>query len=133
MENLRSNDYRKQYFSKHHGFWGFYCCSYCGKLLTKEDATIDHIIPVNAAERHKIVAWLFRWKKEGINAQFNLTTACEHCNTSKKNRCGIWLFRGWIGRCFFPVFWFIFFITWPYFLSYAIAFFYVISTECSIF
>ena len=128
-QSLRSADYRKRYFEKHNGYFGIHCCSYCGKLLSEEKSTVDHIIPVHAAEQSRFLRWLFHWDKEGINTLLNLTVACERCNTKKGSRCGIWLLRGWIGRFFFPMFWIVFLVSWPTFLSYAIAFFYIVAEQ----
>lgn len=43
-------------------------CYYCGKRVNKDEATVDHIIPVN---------------KGGTNNADNLVCACSSCNTVK--------------------------------------------------
>ena len=128
-QSLRSLDYRKHYFEGHNGYFEIYCCSYCGRLLFKKDATVDHIVPVHAAERMRLVRWLYRREEGGINSAKNLTTACSRCNSAKGSKCGIWLLRGWMGRLIYPVLWFAFMATWPTFLSYAIAFFTVAAEQ----
>lgn len=62
---------------------GYYCrvkkrlisenphCHICGKFLTVETATIDHLIPL---------------AKGGSNGQDNLRLACEKCNSNKGNK-----------------------------------------------
>lgn len=40
-------------------------CQYCGKPLTEEEATVDHVIPLAAG---------------GTNGSSNLVVACEECN-----------------------------------------------------
>lgn len=47
-----------------------YKCHYCGKLLTRFSATIDHIQPVS---------------KDGDNSYENLITSCLHCNSKRTN------------------------------------------------
>lgn len=133
QQSLRSDDYRKQYFAKHSGYFGIHCCSYCGRLLFKKDATVDHIVPVHAAEKSKFIRWLFKGRKDGVNNVKNLTTACPHCNSAKGSKCGVWLLRGWLGRWVFPVFWIAFLASWPTFLSYSIAFFYVAAEQFCVF
>jgi len=46
-------------------------CHYCGKLLTRFSATLDHIQPVS---------------KGGDNSFDNLVTACLHCNSERGNK-----------------------------------------------
>ncbi len=46
-------------------------CHYCGKLLTRFSATLDHIQPVS---------------KGGDNSFDNLITACLHCNSERGNK-----------------------------------------------
>jgi hypothetical protein len=46
-------------------------CHYCGKLLTRFSATLDHIQPVS---------------RGGDNSYDNLVTACLHCNSERGNK-----------------------------------------------
>lgn len=48
-----------------------YCCQYCGKYLTGNQATMDHIVPKS---------------KGGTSSFANCITACYHCNNKKGNR-----------------------------------------------
>ena len=45
-------------------------CAHCGKTLTMETATIDHLIPLH---------------KGGLNDEFNLIAMCYDCNQAKSN------------------------------------------------
>ena len=45
-------------------------CAHCGKALTMETATIDHLIPLH---------------KGGLNDEFNLIAMCYDCNQAKSN------------------------------------------------
>lgn len=58
--------YRKQLLAR-----GDCRCAFCGKRLTKENSTIDHLIPQ---------------AKGGTNAPANLVLACQPCNNTKGNR-----------------------------------------------
>ena len=48
-----------------------YKCYKCGKLLTRWDATLDHILPVS---------------RGGKNTKDNLVTCCLLCNSKRRNR-----------------------------------------------
>jgi len=48
-----------------------YKCNYCGKQLTRFNATLDHLQPVS---------------KGGDNSYENLITSCLHCNSQRGNR-----------------------------------------------
>lgn len=53
-----------------------YTCVFCGAKLTRETATVDHLIPQETC------------RKQGIRASTwgNTATACEVCNRRKANR-----------------------------------------------
>ena len=53
-----------------------YTCQYCGVKLSREDATIDHIIPVEVC------------RSKGIRSSTwsNCICSCERCNRKKANR-----------------------------------------------
>lgn len=53
-----------------------YTCQFCGKKLSREDATVDHLIPVEECKRLNIRASTFT----------NCTTSCAPCNRKKRNR-----------------------------------------------
>jgi len=48
-----------------------YVCQLCGKILTPETVTIDHIVPVVSG---------------GTNALENLQPLCMHCNSTKRDK-----------------------------------------------
>jgi hypothetical protein len=48
-----------------------YKCYKCGKLLTRWDATLDHITPVS---------------RSGTNDKDNLVTCCLLCNSKRRNK-----------------------------------------------
>ena len=48
-----------------------YTCYKCGKLLTRWDATLDHILPVS---------------RGGTNTKENLITCCLMCNSRRRNK-----------------------------------------------
>lgn len=48
-----------------------YTCYKCGKLLTRWDATLDHILPVS---------------RGGKNTKDNLSTCCLLCNSKRRNK-----------------------------------------------
>lgn len=56
-----------------------YSCQYCGKKLTKKDATIDHIIPKSRIEEFDITT-------QQMQSWDNVITSCGKCNTRKSNR-----------------------------------------------
>lgn len=47
-------------------------CYLCGKILTYETATIDHVIPLS---------------KGGFHCPNNVKIACLKCNQEKSNKC----------------------------------------------
>lgn len=53
-----------------------YTCQFCGKKLSREDSTVDHLIPVEECKRLNIRASTFT----------NCTTSCAPCNRKKRNR-----------------------------------------------
>lgn len=120
-EQFRSADYRKKYFHKHPGYFGLYCCAYCGRLMEDRTATVDHIVPVNAVARSRIIRLLYHGRQDGINTLHNLTTACGKCNSTKGSKLGLWILRGWIGRRVFPLLWILLLALGPKFLSYTVA------------
>lgn len=106
----RSSDYRKQYLDKHKGFFGVYCCSYCGKLCSKSQMEVDHIYPVDGAASKTsgklwvtLNTWYLPSNNKGVNEPWNTTSACHDCNSSKSNKGGAWVWRGYLGRIIFPI------------------------------
>lgn len=68
-------NYRKLYFEYNKGVCGKYQCVKCKKWFTKEDITIDHIIPQSTLNYLPIKDVLV-----------NLQPMCRSCNSSKGNR-----------------------------------------------
>ena len=110
----RSTDYRTKYVKKHKGFFGIYCCAYCGRLCTKSTMQVDHIFPVDGVKGISgtfgklfvtFVCLLHGVKslEDGVNADWNKTAACPKCNSDKRAKKGIWTIRGYIGKILFPI------------------------------
>lgn len=112
----RSNTYRKDYLAKHKGIFGLYCCSYCGKICTRSGMQVDHIFPVNGVKNDDMESLWGRMfisligffhgpqaLKDGVNADWNKTSACPRCNGNKTDNKGIWLLRGYLGKVIFPI------------------------------
>lgn len=99
LKYTRSTTYRRAYFKAHPSPDGRYRCVYCGGIFPKKDITIDHLIPVDAAEH----SWRARdkIKKLGyssVNDVDNLVCSCRYCNSKKGTKMGLWLIRGRWGR-----------------------------------
>lgn len=106
LSNSRSADYRKKYFNSHNPdiFGRYYHCAYCGKILSKDRATIDHIIPVGKAiSSGKVRRSMRRHGINNVNDTKNLTVACAQCNRRKAARTGYWVPLGFLGSS--PWFW----------------------------
>jgi len=112
----RSKTYRKDYLKKHKGFFGIYCCAYCGRLCSKSTMQVDHIYPVNGVKEGElsnaggrmfitIISMLHGPKalKDGVNADWNKTAACPTCNHNKTDSKGLWVVRGYFGKFLFPI------------------------------
>lgn len=122
----RANDYKSQFLKTNKGLFNksLYLCSYCFKPIRDVDLLgnkippfkfyglrfrvpfrrkplrfgfsvktrkmyVDHIVPVN---------------KGGTNMRYNLTPACFKCNQKKKDKTGIWVVRGVIGKMIYTPF-----------------------------
>ena len=96
----RSADYRKVFFATFPSDeYGRYYCAYCGKRLTADEVTVDHLYPIKKGEQSlKIQKRLKRKGFSGINDPQNLVPACRSCNSKKGSKTGIWLIRGKVGR-----------------------------------
>lgn len=97
----RSANYRRNFFYDTKPVIGnLYFCAYCGKLVPRRKITVDHVIPVYAAQTSR--KWRRRLEKAGcssVNDPGNLVAACEHCNKSKGSKTSLlWLVRAKIGR-----------------------------------
>lgn len=97
----RSTNYRRIFLKNNKGVFhsGNYLCSYCGKLITPQKMTVDHLIPINKVRRRKIprlIMWLRGIKN--INDLNNLVPSCSSCNSQKSDKMGLWIIRGDIGK-----------------------------------
>lgn len=112
----RGSSCRYDFLRKHKGLFrsGIYCCSYCGKLITKRGLQVDHCVPVDKAVKGGFIRHYIRImgifssdiNKKGINGSWNLVAACGKCNGRKKAKGGLWIIRGIIGRYLFPIIWY---------------------------
>ena len=95
----RDSDYRRRYFKMNKPVIGNrYICVYCGKLLKKDDVTIDHLYPIGKATKSlKYQKKLARKGLKNINDGKNLVSACYKCNALKAADTGIWIIKGRIG------------------------------------
>ena len=95
-EYTRSSNYRMVFFEENKPAFRnkYYQCAYCGRLLTKDTVTIDHLLPIQKVKRNK-----------DRNDPRNLVAACDTCNKKKGSKGGWWIALGLIGR--YPVFWMI--------------------------
>ena len=95
----RGSDYRRRYFIMNKPvFRDKYICVYCGKLLKKDDVTIDHLYPIGKAS--KSISYQKKLNRRGlknINDGKNLVSACYKCNALKGTDTGIWILKGKIG------------------------------------
>lgn len=96
----RSSGYRKAFFRTRKPFVGnLYFCVYCGRLIPLEKVIVDHIVPVNKAERsRRVQRKLERKGFEGVNDPGNLGACCNKCNIAKGEQMGLWSYRGFIGQ-----------------------------------
>lgn len=96
----RSSNYRTAFFRTHSSQIGkYYLCSYCGKLLTKDKVTVDHLYPVKKARTsQKVQQKLRKMGYKDVNDPRNLVPACSKCNSRKAAKMGGWIIRGEIGQ-----------------------------------
>lgn len=97
--DIRSNNYRNIFFENNKGIKGYYICSYCGLIISKEKVSVDHILPINKTFKSKPLKLLKKFLKiENINDYKNLAPACKRCNSKKGSKTGLWIIRGFLGR-----------------------------------
>ena len=104
----RSCNYRKRFFDKKKGILGTnkYHCAYCGKILSKRNVQVDHLIPINKVRGPGIGRLTMRLMGiKDINSPKNLVASCEKCNKKKSDNMSGWIWSGLFGRHF--VFWII--------------------------
>lgn len=104
----RSSNYRELFFSTHRPVFGNrWFCAYCGKPITVEKLTVDHLYPVGQAKNSLFVQK--RMQLLGINDvndSKNLVPSCRRCNQRKGKKMGIWILRGFVGGKY-QYFWYI--------------------------
>lgn len=97
----RSNGYRKTFISNYETKNGMYRCAYCGKKMSQDYMTVDHIISVYKAQNEfsgKLLMKILRAKT--VNDVKNLTPACEKCNRKKGRNIEGYLINGLTGRTY---------------------------------
>lgn len=97
----RSTDYRRQFFKNNKGIFGGgnFFCSYCGKLITPQRMTVDHLIPVNKVKKKGFARFMMKIRGiNNINDLNNLIPSCSSCNSRKSDKMGLWIIRGDIGK-----------------------------------
>lgn len=96
----RSTNYRNIFFQANKPVFGkYYICAYCGCLMTREQTTVDHLIPIGAAQKSEYMRKkMLRMGYDSVNDVRNLVPACERCNQKKSAKTGRWITRGRIGR-----------------------------------
>ncbi|MCR5624484.1 MAG: HNH endonuclease [Lachnospiraceae bacterium] len=96
---VRSSNYRDKWFEKNKPVFGFYLCTYCGRLVRAKNITVDHIIPVAILKYDNDTAKQYKktLKKMGcknVNDIGNLCGSCFRCNEEKKSKTGKWVDKG---------------------------------------
>lgn len=103
-QERRSSDYRQQFFLANTGLFHkgrYYQCAYCGKIIPRDRITVDHLISVKGTQKSRMYkALLHKLKITDINDTKNLVPACQHCNSKKGSKGGLWILRGIIGKSF---------------------------------
>lgn len=101
----RGDHYRKTFFDANKGLFGngnYYWCAYCGRIFSRKNITVDHLIPVNKVlqgkEKEKYRRKLRLHGITDVNQAENLVAACRSCNLKKSTKTGIWVLRGRMGR-----------------------------------
>lgn len=99
---VRSTDYRKNFLNSYDKKDGkYYRCAYCGKKLTDQTMTVDHIIPIDKVQHNVYYRKLMGlFKVNNVNDINNLAPACERCNKRKGRKLKGYLFNGITGRTY---------------------------------
>ena len=97
----RRADYRRRFFSSHTPDIGsLYICVYCGKWMSRENTTVDHLYPVGRVARDlSLQKKLSKKGIQNINDPKNLVPSCRSCNNRKKDSMGLWILKGHLGQC----------------------------------
>lgn len=100
----RSTSYRYVFFSHNKGYGDLYFCAYCGFPHKKQKITVDHVIPIHAAQTSWILRRYLDLHRKNINDASNLVPCCKRCNRRKgSNFTPYWLIKAKFSRI--PYFW----------------------------
>ncbi|MGF7010560.1 5-methylcytosine-specific restriction endonuclease McrA [Lachnospiraceae bacterium PF1-22] len=92
----RSSNYRNEFF-KH--TTPPYRCRYCNKVLSEQEVTVDHLIPVKQAKVSSRARKQLKAKGcDSVNDIKNLVPSCARCNSKKGQKMGLWVIRGELGK-----------------------------------
>jgi len=96
----RNSNYRQAFFASYQPTEkGDYFCAYCGRLVPKNEVTVDHIIPIYSVKyspaKQKL---LTKIGIRNINCKKNLAPACRKCNIYKGTKGGLWIIAGELGK-----------------------------------
>lgn len=120
----RSSNYRQEFFIHYPPYKkDKYFCSYCGKVISKNNLTVDHLYPVHIVNKSSYYqAKLMAMGALSVNDYKNLVPACKKCNSKKSSKIQGWVWRGKIGRIqsLWPIRKFIKFLTIIILLSFII-------------
>lgn len=107
-ELKRSHNYRERYFEAKPGHklpgtnWSFYFCPYCGRVVSRKKASVDHIYSVRKVQTDRALRAKFKGLEDGVNNLNNLVACCRKCNSRKGRKGGLWILRGKYGIYFMP-------------------------------
>lgn len=75
---IRSSKYRSVYFHAYPSDTGVYRCVYCGKRMSKDKITVDHVIPIQKVQKSDFYKnLLVTCGIDSVNDPKNLAPACE--------------------------------------------------------
>lgn len=97
----RSGNYRSMFFRYHEPQINgrYYLCSYCGRLLTEDTVTVDHLYPIKKVrETPALQRKLRKMGIHDVNDPANLVASCHKCNAKKAAKTGEWILMGKIGQ-----------------------------------
>lgn len=101
---VRNSSYRKDFashYKKHND--KYYRCAYCGKKITSQAMTVDHIIPIDKVQhdwKYRLLMKIFGM--HNVNDICNLTPACERCNKRKGKKISLrYYLKGKLGKSYF--------------------------------
>lgn len=107
----RDDMYRYRFISKHPGFQNnWYLCSYCGKIISKRNMQVDHVVAINKTRKWWNLSsmpyrMLVKHYTHGVNSVENLVPACAQCNEKKGGKAGRWVLKGFVGQTYYKVVW----------------------------